>query len=111
MNHLIKSDKLIKHMFTYFIKIVNLLFWVIFCCIVFLMIIISTMLWEDWINGLSVAGIAFFSYIMLLLGIIISFLYRIAYLHYIFAFGIILLFLYLANIPELSHNFVYFNLG
>ena len=110
MNHLISSDKLIKHTFTYFIKIVNLLFWAIFYCIVFLMVIISTMLWDDWINGLSIAGIAIFSYITLLLGVIISSLYKIAYLNYIFAFGIILLFLYLTDIPTLSHNFAYFNL-
>lgn len=92
-----------------FQSICKWLFWIIFCCIAFLQIMIFSKMLEDWQNGIEKVRMAIFIYVSIFICFIVSLFIKAKYWRYISAIITIFIFLYFSTIPNLSVYFSYFN--
>lgn len=104
-----KSDKVFSFVFkggTYLIKI---LFWCVFISLFLLQTLIIFNIWQDMPVEMGNAYKAVALYVFLTVGLIISIFTKKKIFAYIFASGMIMLFLYLSSIADLSSYFGYFD--
>ena len=97
--------------FFFFIVIcsVKFFFWLIFVCLFLLQTIIILNLWHDMPIETENADKAIALYVFMTVGLLISVLAKKRFFVYIFALGMIILFLYLSTLPDLSSYFGYFD--
>lgn len=91
---------------TYLIKI---LFWCVFISLFLLQTLIIFNIWQDMPVEMGNAYKAIALYAFLTVGLIISIFTKKKILAHMFASGMIILFLYLSSLPDLSSYFGYFD--
>lgn len=105
---IVKIKKYIHPVFSIAFRILKVLFWVFFSCIFILQAIILLNIYNDLSKEMADAIKYVWAYAFMSLVLFLSIYKKNKKLLYVSAIGIILLFLYLSSIPELSRYFDYF---
>lgn len=101
-----KVSCLVFEIITYSVKI---LFWLIFVCLFLLQTLIILNIWQDMPIEMGNAYKAIALHVFLTVCLVISIFTKKKIFSYIFASGMIILFLYLSSLPDLSSYFGYFD--
>ncbi len=104
-----KYGKVLSFVFLAVFGLLKILFWFIFICLFLLQTLIILNILQDIPIGVENAYKAIILYVVLTIGFIISIFVKKKFPVYIFACGMIILFLHLSSLPDLSSYFGYFD--
>ena len=104
-----KSDKVFSFVFEIIAYSVKIFFWSVFISLFLLQTLIIFNIWQDMPVEMGNAYKAVALYVFLTVGLAISIFTKKKILAHMFASGMIILFLYLSSLPDLSSYFGYFD--